>query len=172
MPIMSAVSETPVASVEVTMNCKRYTLAALAGVVLLAAGTAVAGQAPKPAAPAAPAPAAPARLAAPIRGVANIAVTKPVTKSGKVEGKDFIITTMKIKNLSAGSIAGFKADEYWLDKGGNPVGGDTFRSRKPIQPNEVVEMTFQTPRNPNMNTNQYRFSHANGEIKTQLVAKL
>lgn len=156
------------------MNCKR-SLAALAGITLLAAGTAVAGQAPKttaPAAPAATAPAAPAKLAPPIRGAANVAVTKPVTKSGKVDGKDFIITTMKIKNLSAGSIAGFKADEFWLDKGGNPVGGDTFRSRKPIQPNEIVELTFQTPRNPNMNTNQYRFSHANGEIKTQLVPKL
>lgn len=154
------------------MNCKRTTLAALAGVVLLAAGTAVAGQAPKPAAPAAAAPAAPAKLAPPIRGAANVAVTKPVTKSGKVGGKDFIITTMKIKNLSAGAIAGFKADEFWLDKGGNPVGGDTFRSRKPIQPNEIVEMTFQTPRDPKMSSNQYRFTHANGEIKTQLVPKL
>lgn len=152
------------------MNCKKLTLAALAGVTLLVAGTAVAGQAPKPAAPAATTPAP--RLAAPMRGAANVAVTKPVTKSGKVDGKDFIITTMKIKNLSAGSIAGFKADEFWLDKGGNPVGGDTFRSRKPIQPNEIVEMTFQTPRNPAMSSNQYRFSHANGEVKTQLVPKL
>ncbi len=151
---------------------KRSTLAAFAGVVLLAAGTAVAGQAPKPAAPAAAAPAAPAKLAAPIRGAANVAVTKPVTKAAKVDGKDFIVTTMKIKNLSAGAIAGFKADEFWLDKGGNPVGGDTFRSRKPIQPNEIVEMTFQTPRDPKMSTNQYRFSHANGDIKTQLVPKL
>lgn len=139
---------------------------------MLAAGTAVAGQAPKPAAPATAAPSAPARLAPPIRGAANVAVTKPVTKSGKVDGKDFIITTMKVKNLSSGAIAGFKADEFWLDKAGNPVGGDTFRSRKPIQPNEVVELTFQTPRNANMNSNQYRFSHANGEIKTQLVPKL
>ncbi len=148
------------------MNRKRSTLAALAGIALLAAGTSVAGQAP--AAPAA----APTRLAAPIRGAANVAVTKPVTKAGKVEGKDFIITTMKIKNLSAGAIAGFKADEFWLDKGGNPVGGDVFRSRKPIQPNEIVELTFSTPRNGAMSTNQYRFSHANGEIKTQLVPKL
>jgi hypothetical protein len=154
------------------MICKRSTLAALAGLSLLVVGTAVAGQAPKPAAPAAPAPAAPARLAPPIRGAANMAVTKPVTKAGKVDGKDFIITTMKIKNLSAGAIAGFKADEFWLDKSGNPVGGDTFRSRKPIQPNEILELTFQTPRNPSMNTNQYRFTHANGDIKTQLVPKL
>jgi hypothetical protein len=133
---------------------------------MLAAGTPVAGQAP------AAGTQAPARLAPPIRGQASVAVTKPVTKAGKVDGKDFIITTMKIKNLSTGAIAGFKADEFWLDKSGNPVGGDVFRSRRPIQPNEVVELTFSTPRNANMSSNQYRFSHANGEVKTQLVPKL
>jgi len=150
------------------MNLRKSTLAALAGVSLLIGGTAVAGQA----AGQAPAPAARPRLAPPIRGQANVAVTKPVTKATKVDGKDFVVTTMKIKNLSSGAIAGFKADEFWLDKAGNPVGGDTFRSRKPIQPNELLELTFQTPRNPAMNTNQYRFSHANGEIKTELVPKL
>lgn len=153
------------------MNRQRSTLVALAGIVLMAAGTAAAGQAPKPAAPAA-APAAPTKLAPPIRGVANLAVTKPVTKAGKVDGKDFIITTMKVKNLSSGAIAGFKADEYWYDKGGNPVGGDTFRYRKPMQPNEIVELEFKSPRDPRMNSNQYKFSHANGEIKTQPVPKL
>jgi hypothetical protein len=171
---MPPVDETPVASVEDTMTRRIASFVAVAGTALMVAGTSVAGQAPRPAAPAAPAAAAPAapKLAPPVRGQVSIAVTKPVTKAGKVEGKDFIITTMKIKNLSTGAIAGFKADEFWLDKGGNPVGGDTFRSRKPIQPNEVVELTFSTPRNPSMNNNQYRFSHANGEVKTQLVAKL
>ncbi len=155
------------------MNRQKCSLLAVAGAVLLVAGTAAAGQA-KPAAPAAQAatPAAPARLAPPIRGVANVGVTRPVTKAGKVEGKDFIVTTMKVKNMSSGSIAGFKADEYWLDKAGNPVGGDTFRYRKPLQPNEVIELEFKTPRDPKMNTNQYKFSHANGDIKTQLVPKL
>jgi hypothetical protein len=152
------------------MMRKNSALAALA-VALMVTGATVAGQAPKPATPAA-APAAPAKLAPPIRGEALVAVTKPVTKAGKVDGKDFIITTMKIKNLSAGAIAGFKADENWYDKQRNPVGGDTFRSRKPIQPNEIIELTFQTPRNPAMNSNQYQFSHANGQIKTQLVPKL
>jgi hypothetical protein len=164
------------------MNRQTNTLLALAGAVVLVAGTATAQQAApakpqattaKPTGTAGQATAAPApRLAAPIRGVANLGVTKPVTKSGKVEGKDFIITTMKVKNMSSGSIAGLKADEFWLDKAGNPVGGDTFRYRKPLQPNEVIEITFSTPRDAKMSTNQYRFSHANGDIKTQLVPKL
>src|SRR5262245_14089182 len=162
----------PSRPLEVMMNGKNRVVAALAGLAMLAAGTAAAGQASKPAAPAAAAPAAPVKLAAPIRGEALVAVTKPVTKAGKVDGKDFIITTMKIKDLSSGAIAGFRADENWSDKSLNPVGGDTFRSRKPIQPNEIVELTFQTPRNPAMNSNQYQFAHANGAIKTQLVPKL
>jgi hypothetical protein len=156
------------------MNRQTKTLLAFAGAVVLVASTAAAQQKPaaKPAGTAGQATAAPVKLAPPIRGVANLGVTKPVTKAGKVDGKDFIITTMKVKNMSSGAIAGLKADEFWLDKGGNPVGGDTFRYRKPLQPNEVLEITFRTPRNARMSTNQYRFTHANGDIKTQLVPKL
>jgi hypothetical protein len=160
------------------MKSHTSTLLALAGAVLLVAGTAAAQQkapAAKPAAPAgqtAAAPAAPAKMVPPIRGQANLGVTKPMTKATKIDGKDFIVTTMKVKNMSSGSIAGLKADEFWLDKGGNPVGGDTFRYRKPLQPNEVIEIEFKTPRDAKMSSNQYQFSHANGTIKTQLVPKL
>ena len=91
------------------------TLLALAGAVLLVAGTAAQTPAPAAAAP---------KMVAPIRGQANLGVTKPVTKTQLIEGKTWIITTMKVKNLSAGSIAGLKADEVWHDKAGNPVGGD------------------------------------------------
>ena len=160
------------------MTRQTHTLLALAGAVLLVAGTATA-QAPKPAAKpvgtagqTAAAPAAAARLVAPIRGQANLGVTKPVTRAGKFEGRDFIITTMKVKNLSAGAIAGLKADENWSDKSGNPVGGDTFRYRKPLQPNEVITIEFRVPRDPRLGSNQYLFSHANGTIKTQLVPSL
>lgn len=147
------------------------TLLALAGAVLLVASTAAAqtaATAPKPAA----APAAAAKIVAPIRGQANLGVSKPVTKAAKFEGRDFIITTIKVKNLSAGAIAGLKADENWSDKAGNPVGGDTFRYRKPLQPNEVITIEFRVPRDPKLGSNQYMFSHANGTIKTQLVPGL
>ena len=91
------------------MSGKKQALLALAGVVLLALGAA-AGQAKPAATAAAPAaagqPAAPARLAPPVRGVAELGYTKPVTKN---DGK-FLITTMKIKNLASGSIAGLKID--------------------------------------------------------------
>ena len=148
-------------------------LVALAGVIVAVAG--VSAQAPKPAA-AAPAatqaPAAKPRLVAPVRGVAQLGYTKPVVKRGKIGGKDFIITTIQVKNMATGAIAGLKVDEFWYDKGGNPVTGDNYRHPRPLQPGEVITITLETPSTPAMNRNQYNFSHANGEIKATLQPKL
>jgi hypothetical protein len=123
-----------------------------------------------PPAPAAQPAAAPARLAPPIRGEAELGYTKPVSKRSP-DGK-FVVTTIKVKNMSQGSIAGLKVDEYWYDKAGDPVTGDTFRYRKPLQPGEVIEVTLRTPVNPKMDRNQYKFEHANGTIKTKALPKL
>jgi hypothetical protein len=123
-----------------------------------------------PPAPAAQPAAAPARLAPPVRGEAELGYTKPVSKRSP-DGK-FVVTSIKVKNLSQGSIAGLKVDEFWYDKAGDPVTGDTFRYRKPLQPGEVVEVTLRTPVNPKMDRNQYKFEHANGTIKTKAVPKL
>jgi len=159
------------------MKAYRYSVLALAGVLMLATA-ASAGQA-KPGAPAAkPAasarrrsaqPAAPARLAPPLRGDVELGYTKPATKN---DGK-FITTTFKVKNMSAtGAIAGLKIDEYWYDKKGDPVTGDSFRYRKPLQPGEVIDITLKTPVNKNMDRNQYKFEHANGGIKPKLLPKV
>ena len=158
------------------MNRQRRTFLTIIGVVLLLAGAAA--EQAKPVAPPANAtkrpndegaPATQARLVAPVRGQAELGYTKPVTKN---DGK-FITTTIKVKNLASGAIAGLKVDEFWYDKDGNPVSGSQpFRYRKPLQPNEVIEIEFKTPRDAKMSSNQYQFSHANGTIKTQLVPKL
>jgi uncharacterized protein YcfL len=129
------------------------------------------GEAPAAAEPANPAtaPAASARRVPAIRGLAEVALTKPVTRRVGNE----IVTTMKVKNTSATeSIAGLKVDEYWYDKAGTPVTGDTFRHRAPLQPGEIVEVTLRTPVNPRMDRNQYQFAHANGDVKTTVVPKL
>ena len=158
------------------MTCQKLTLLALAGVLAMTSGAA-AGQAPKPATPTAPAapggqPAAKPRLVAPVRGVAQLGYTKPVVRNGQIGGKDFVITTIQVKNMSTGAIAGLKVDELWYDKAGNLVTGDNYRHSKPLQPGEVVTITLETPRDPRMNRNQYNFSHANGEIKATLQPKL
>jgi hypothetical protein len=149
------------------MNRQIHMLLVCASAVLLVSGVA-AGQA-KPAAPAAAPAAAPGKLAPPIRGQAELGYTKPVSKR---DGKGNIVTTIKVKNMSTGAIAGLKVDEFWYDKGGDPVTGDTFRYRKPLQPQEVIEVTLTTPINPKMDRNQYKFEHLNGTIKTTLLPKL
>jgi hypothetical protein len=146
---------------------QKHLMLACAGAVLLMAGAAVAEQA-KPASPAPAAPAAPAKFVPPIRGQAELGFLNPVTKR---EGKE-IVTVIKVKNLSTtGSIAGLKVDEYWYDKAGDPVSGDSFRYRKPLLPGEVIEVTLRTPVNPKMDRNSYQFAHANGEIKTKKMTK-
>ena len=150
------------------MNVQTRTLLAAAGVVLLAAGAA-AGQEAKPAAAA---PAQRPRLVAPVRGEAPIEYTKPLVKRGKVEGRDFVITTMRIKNAATSPIAGLKVDDFWYDRGGNPLPSDSYRHPRPLQPGEVITVTLETPADPRMNRNQWQFSHANGEVKPTLVPKL
>ena len=108
------------------------------------------------------------KLIAPVRGNAKIEMTKPNTKVSARE----IVTTFLIKNIEAAPIAGLKVEENWYDKAGNPVMGDTFRNPKPLQPGEVITVTFKTPRVPAMQRNQYLFSHANGIIKQQVVPKI
>jgi hypothetical protein len=109
------------------------------------------------------------KLVAPVRGEATIGYLKPVSKR---EG-NMIVTTIKIKNLSNGAIAGLKVDEFWYDKAGDPVtGAQPFRWRKPLQPGEVIDVVLRVPTNPKMDRNQYKFEHANGTIKTQLLPKL
>ncbi len=146
---------------------QKHLMLAVAGAILFTAGGAVAEQA-TPAAPAQAAPAAPAKFVPPIRGQAELGFLNPVTKRVGSE----IITVIKVKNLSTtGSIAGLKVDEFWYDKAGDPVSGDTFRYRKPLQPGEVIEVTLRTPVNPKMDRNQYSFTHANGAIKTRKMPK-
>jgi hypothetical protein len=154
------------------MNRQKLVVLTVVGALAVATGSAAA-QAPKPAAaPAQGAPSERARLVAPVRGVAQIGYTKPVVKRGKVGDKDFVITTMQIKNMAAGPIAGLKVDDFWYDKGGNPLPSDSYRHPRPLQPNEVITVTLETPADPRMNRNQWQFSHANGEIKPVLVAKM
>jgi len=137
-----------------------HSLLAIAAVLL--ATSALAGQAKPAAKPATPAPqaaapAAPAKYVAPIRGDAEVAMTKPLTQRTKTE----IVTKFSVKNMSTtGSIAGLKISEFWYDKAGNPVSGDEFRYRKPMM-----------PVNEKMASSQYKFEQANGAVKPKVVAK-
>jgi len=132
--------------------------------VVLATGS-FAGQAQ----PAAPAPAAPTKFVPPVRGEAEVGMTKPVTK----RLKDEVVTTFQVKNMSAtNSIAGLKVSEFWYDAKGQTVSGSDFRYRKPLMPNEVVAVELRSPSKPGMANSQYKFEQANGTVKPHKVNKL
>jgi len=102
----------------------------------------------------------------PIRGDAEIGVLTPVTSVDHEAG--LVRTIIKVKNLSpTHSVAGLKVEEFWFDKGGNPVTGSRARHPKPLQPLEVVELKLETPKDPKMDRNTYTFSHANGKVKVK-----
>lgn len=109
------------------------------------------------------------KLIPPIRGEAVLEMTKPATKRAGNE----VVTTIIARNpATTGAIAGLKVEENWYDKKRNPVTGDTYRHPRPLKAGEAITITLRTPVNPNMDTNQYQFTHANGTIKVTIVPKI
>jgi hypothetical protein len=145
------------------MARSRSALALAAFVLAVLVGAA---QAP-PATPAG-APPAKAKYVPPVKGVAEIEIVRPDTK---VVGKD-VVTKIKVKNASLGAIHLLRVDEYWYDKAGNMLPGDTQRWKKPFMPGEVIEFELRVPRNPAFYQNTYKFTHANGACKAKTVKKL
>ncbi len=105
------------------------------------------------------------RFVAPVRGEAEIGYLKPDVK---VQGNN-VVTTIKVKNLSNGAIAGMRIEEFWWDSNSNPLPADSQRLREPLMPQGVAEIVLTTPKSADMARNSYKFSHANGTIKTQLL---
>jgi len=93
------------------------------------------------------------------------------TSSSRKEG-DIVVTTMKIKNNSAGPIGRLKVEETWFDKSQNPVASSASTLDKMIEPGAVETLTIQTPWSAKMNGNSWQFSHANGTVKPHKVTKL
>ncbi len=117
------------------------------------------------------APAAPQerKLVAPVRGEAQIEMTKPETKA---EGNE-VVTRFRVRNISKGAIAGFRVDETWYDKAGNPLPGGQFRLKRPLEPGEVIDVELRVPKNPNFRSNIFQFTHAYGKFgKPQMVKSL
>ena len=170
-----------------------YRMLACASAVAAFAGVGCAGapETAEEAAPAAavemPAPAAPAeatgedeadgeaaapRLVPAIRGEAMLGYTQPAVRNATIDGREFVVTTIEVKNMSSGAIAGLTVDEFWYDRAGNPVTGANFRHPRPLQPDEVITVRLETPRNAQMDRNQYSFAHSNGEIVARLQPEM
>ena len=112
------------------------------------------------------APATPAKFVKMLKGTAELQFIPG--KPNKVGNE--IVTVLKIKNLSPLAVSLLKVDEYWY-KDGQVATGDSQAYRKPFMPGEVIEITMRSPFKPNLQTNQYQFSHAGGQVKIEKVKK-
>ena len=111
---------------------------------------------------------APRKLVAPVRGEATVEITPPATKLGEE-----VVTIIRVRNISKGPIAGLRVEETWF-KGNEALSGDVYRHPRPVQVNEVIEVRLSVPRArvTGARDPRYRFSHANGEVKTNVVKTL
>ena len=137
---------------------KRSRIAVLTVACVMAAGFALAQTAE-----------APKKMVPPIRGTAQIGHL-PFKTSPPAKG--VVVTKIVLKNLSNAPIVGLKVDEFWYDKEGNTLPGDSQRYRKPFEPGEVIELTLTTPHNPKMFSQKLNFTHANGDVKLTKLDKI
>ena len=105
------------------------------------------------------------RLVPPIRGTANLGFTKPAIVAANLRGREFVVTTFRVRNLMDGAIVGLRIEEFWYNEAGDIVTGSSYRHPRPLQPDEIITVTLETPRNAQMDSNQYSFNHANGQLK-------
>lgn len=159
---------------------RRFALTAATCLVIILAAPAVFAQSKKTvpppadqtkpravaAAPTTQAPAAPVKYYKPVKGIATI----QIIRSDPKRVKDDLVTKIKIKNMSSGSIALLKVDEYYY-KGKDVVTGDTQSYRKPFNPGEIIEITMRSPFKLGLTSSQYMYSHVNGKIDVKAVKK-
>ena len=114
------------------------------------------------------APAQQAKFIPPVKGLATIDV---IQSPSKRVGKE-MVTVLKIRNTSKGSINLLRLDEYWYDRARKFVTASQYAHKKaPIRPGEIVEITLRAPVQPGTDpvVNQVQFRHANGKVEATKV---
>ena len=122
----------------------------------------------KPATSTAPAPAAPAKWVPPIKGEATLEFWQG--KQTRVKGE--IVSPLKVKNTSKGSIALLTVEEFWYNPKREIASNGVYRHRALLNPGEVIEFSIKSPDKPGLYTNMLTFKHANGNIKPTKVPKM
>ena len=105
----------------------------------------------------------------PLKGEAQVEVQWPPVS--KREGES-VVTTVLVKNVSSGPIKNLEIDQPWYNKGGAIVASGKGVVSGMLQPNEVAKVTVEVSYHPDVLSNSYLFSHANGTVKPSKVAKL
>lgn len=148
------------------IRSRRAVVALTAVLGLFVAGTLFAQEPPAPQA----ATPGKARFVTPYRGTAEVEFTAPKTVVDHKTNQ--VTTTIQVKNITKGNIIRLTVEEFWWDKAGSPVTGGKDWCRKPLASGEVYTFTIVTQRDPKMFRNNYKFSHANGDVKPKSVKKL
>ena len=104
----------------------------------------------------------------PVKGEAIIEYTAPKT----ARKGDSVLTTVTVRNLSPQPIARLTVNEVWYQKDGGVLTAGRAVINGLLQPREIQTMTIDTPWKAGMGSFQRRFSHANGEVKLNLVKAL
>ncbi len=145
------------------MNRARVAFGATFLATILAAGTALAQTAPEM-----KQVLAGKKFTPPIKGEALIDFTAPVTKR---EGAN-VVTRIQVRNASLSPVPRLTIAETWYDKGGSIVTGGKGMVNGLMQPGDIQTITITTPWKAAMSSNNYNFSHANGTVKPNKVAKI
>jgi hypothetical protein len=151
---------------EAAMN-RRFALIAAACLVTALTPSMSRAQA-KPAAKTAAPAAEPAKWVPPVKGEATVEFIESLPTRAKGE----ILTKIKLRNTSKGSIALLSVEEYWYNK--NEIGSNgIYRHKKLLNPGEIIEFTINSPAVPGLDgRNMLLFKHVNGTVKPTKVKKL
>ena len=122
----------------------------------------------KPGPPPPSVPAAPAKWVPPQKGEVTVefAQGKPIRAKGE------IVSPIKVKNTSKGSIALLSVEEIWYNTKREIASNGTYRHRALLNPGDVIEFKITSPEKPDLYTNMLMFKHANGTVKPTKVPKL
>jgi hypothetical protein len=104
----------------------------------------------------------------PVKGEAAIEYTAPRT----ARKGDSVITTLQVRNLSPAPIARLTVNEVWYQKDGSVLTAGRAVINGLLQPHEIQTMEISTPWKAGMGSFQRRFTHANGDVKLNLVKTL
>ena len=83
-----------------------------------------------------------------------------------------MVTAITVRNLSSAPIARLTVNEVWYQKDGSVLTAGRAVINGLLQPHDIQTMEITTPWKAGMGTFQRRFTHANGEVKLNLVKNL
>ena len=145
---------------------------ALIAAVCLAAGltssTLLAQAKPAAQTPAPAAPPAPAKWVPPMKGEVTVDFLQAMPT--RVKGE--VLTKMKVRNTSKGSIALLSVEEIWYNSKREIASNGIYRHKQLLPPGEIIEFTIASPEKPDLQQDMLMFKHANGTVKPNRVKKL